>query len=161
MSRLQRYVLTMVSTAIVLFFALGVAMLGSQMATAAPAQQEIPAAASGAYRPAAAQLFNSAVTSATAVWYGPAVDVMSFDESEINYVIDQAPVAGVPNTVSLALENSWDRVNWTRTVITAGNFEDKSLIVTDTAPIGRYWRLRVAPTNANPVTVTVNAVLEP
>lgn len=161
MSKLQRYILTMVSVALVLFLALGVAMLGSQMATAAPVEQQIPAIAAGGLRPGAASLFNSVVTSETAVWYGPATDVTLYDESELNFVVDQTVVAGAPNTVSIAIENSWDRVNWTRTVVTATNTNDQNLIVTDTVPLGRFWRVRVAPTNANPVTVTVNAVLEP
>jgi hypothetical protein len=163
MNQLQRYILTMATVALVLFLALGVAMLGSRMATAAPAQQEIqPQMVSGSYRPSFASLFSGRVTTATgAVSYGPAVDVMLYDESELRLNVDQTLVDAIANTVTVSLQHSMDQVNWTSTALATAVVTDTTTWLTTTVPIGRYWRAAVLPTNGNPVTVTLAAVLEP
>lgn len=161
MSQLQRYILTMVTVAVVLFLALGVAMFGSQMATAAPAGQEIPAVGAGGYRPSYANLFARAVTTSTATTYGPVVDVTLYDESELRLGVDQTIVDAVANTVTVSLQNSMDRVNWTTTALASNVTTDTTTWMTTTVPLGRFWRAAVTPSNGNPVTVTLDAVLEP
>ncbi len=158
LNKLQRYLLTMVSTAVVLAFVFGIAMVGS-----AAYAQEIPAASVSRDAHTFGTLFASRVTTATgAATYGSAFDVTPYDQAEMQIVVDQgALVAGAPNTVTIALESSNDRINWTSGAILSAVAVDTNTWLTPTIT-GRYNRVKVTPSSDGTiVTTTVSAVLEP
>ena len=156
MNKLQRYLLTMVSTAVVLAFVFGIAMVGS-----AAYAQEIPAASVSRDAHTYATLFTGVVNTATAAsTYGAAFDVTPYDETETQLVVDQTLVAGAPNTVTVVLQYSNDRVNWTDLSVQSGITEDTN-IWSSQVITGHYLRTKVTPTSVDPVTVTLSAVLEP
>lgn len=156
MNRKVNYALSAGFLALVLVAALAVAM-------AAPAvhAQEIPAASVSRNAPTFATLFTGVVNTATAAsTYGDVYDVTPYDGAEMQLVVDQTVVAGAPNTVTIALEYSNDRINWTSSAITSNVVADYNGWFTPTIT-GHYNRIKVTPTNVNPVTVTVSSVLEP
>ncbi len=162
LSKLQRYALTMISSAIVLAMAFGIAMYGSA-AYAAPQAQELPAASVASNGPTFATLYAGRVTTATgAVTYGTAFDVTPYDSTETQLVVDMGTlVAGAPNTLTVGYQYSNDRINWTDLSLTANITNDQN-IWSSHVITGHYLRANLTPaSNGTLVTVTLSSVLEP
>lgn len=156
MNRKVNYALSAAFLALLLVAVLAVAM------TAPVARaQEIPAASVSRNAPTFATLFTGVVNTATAAsTYGDTYDVTPYNGTETQLVVDQTLVAGAPNTVTVVLQYSNDRVNWTDLSVQSGITEDTN-IWSSQVITGHYLRTKVTPTSVNPVTVTLSSVLEP
>lgn len=162
LSRFQRYALTLAFSTLALSAAFGIAMYGS-VVYAAPPAQEIPAASVARNAPTFATLYSGRVTTATgAVTYGPVYDVTPYDKTETQLVVDMgALVAGAPNTVTVGYQYSNDRVNWTDLAVAATITNDQN-IWSSQVITGHYLRAKLTPSSAGTlVTTTLSAVLEP
>lgn len=156
MNRKVNYALSAGFLALVLVAALAIAM-------AAPAAhaQEIPAASVSRNAPTFATLFTGVVNTATAAsTYGDVYDVTPYDGAEMQLVVDQTVVAAAANTTTVVIQYSNDRINWTDQAVKSGNTADLNEWSTPTVT-GHYWRAKVTPSNALPVTVTLSAVMKP
>ena len=112
--------------------------------------------ASGTYdqKPVVASLF-AATSLTSAVQYGPIADVTNFDSSELQYVFAPSNV----NTTTITLQWSNNKVNWSESSIAAAVTTTVAAFATPSVT-GRYWRVKVAPTNSLTTTVGVTAILK-
>jgi hypothetical protein len=110
--------------------------------------------------PVAAVLYTGTFLT-SAVQYGSPVNVINFDATEMQYVIDQTAVVSPtqPNTLTLTLQYSNDQVNWTDQALVSNNIADASGWLTPTVT-GRFWRVKLTPTNDLTTTVSVITVLK-
>jgi len=146
-----------VAMAIVMALALLVAGFSSltKIASATPvAQAEFTQA------PVAVVLYTGTFLT-SAVQYGAAIDVLNFDESEMQYVIDQTAVVSptLPNTLTLTLQHSNDQINWTDGALVSNNVADASGWLSPTVT-GKFWRMKLTPSSSLTTTVSVVSVLK-
>lgn len=138
----------------VLLAALVVAMFaGLRPAAAAPGEQII--------QPMTGPVLNFATRKVltSTVWYSQQAQWGTMKTAETQYTVDQTIVAAAANTVTFSLQRSNDGVNWVDYTLVNANVADANAFTT-TVTEGKFVRLKITPTNANPVTVTVNTLLK-
>jgi hypothetical protein len=99
---------------------------------------------------------NTAVATST-TQYGPILNIAAWDDTEMQYVIDQGIVPTNANTITVSLDYSNDKVNWSTTALVTANAADASGWLSP-GLTGAYGRLRMAGTNTNTVTLTFIAL---
>lgn len=124
-------------------------------AQAGPMAAPTPAVSGYSAKPASELTWLAGVAT-TADGGSTALNVASWQATDIQYVIDQ----GTTNTVTLKLQFSNDNVNWTdgATLVT-DNAADAS-VLSQAAVFGKWARVYADVANSNPVTVTVIGIMK-
>ena len=153
-----RYLIPALALALVLFAGLLVAMTSGPVA-AAPAAAPTPISVSQSAKDNSEVAFMADVV-LTADGNSASANIAKWQLTDIQYNIDQTLADSVMNTTTLKLQFSNDGANWTDgATIATSNVADAS-VLTQQAVFGKFARINADVSNANPVTVSVYAILK-
>jgi hypothetical protein len=154
---MKRISVVAVIVALVLVMGL-LATLRTENLQAAPAAAPTPVSVTYAPSGEATLDFLRVPTAYTADFNTSALTILPFQATDIQYTIDQTAVSSVVNTTTLTLQFSNDNSNWVDgPAIASANTADAS-VMQQYAVFGRYARMKVDLSNANPITISVVAV---